>query len=222
MGYPDLRDQHLAALAQDQSAKLTLSPLVYGSTASEATQFATLVSNFVDSLGVSTDPATRTNGSVAKKNLDKALLVAFMRAFNNRVQAMPNIPVQVKLDLGLPLRDRTPSVEPEPTDKPVVAVVDTDALVHEVRASSEQQPSKRGRPAGVAGIEWFSFVAEQGVTPPADHEQWRYEGQSSKTAFAISYNGADAGKYATLRCRYFNRKGQYGPWSDPVVKMIAA
>ncbi|HYO10148.1 MAG TPA: hypothetical protein VER17_14355 [Tepidisphaeraceae bacterium] len=220
--YPPSRDQDLAAVAQDQAAKITATPALYGSNSSEATQFTTLTGNFVTSLNVATDPVTRNKGSVARKNLDRALLATFMRALNNRIQATPTVTAQAKLDLGLPLRDRTPSSRPAPAEKPVVAVVDIESLAHEVRATSEVAPSKRGRPDGVAGIEWFSYVAEQGTTPPADPEAWRYEGQSSRTEYVVDYNAADAGKYATLRCRYFNRKGEYGPFSDPVVKMIAA
>jgi hypothetical protein len=213
------KDQDLDAWATNFSARITLAPTTYGLVAGDATALATLVTGFSSALATATNPVTRTAGTVAAKDTARAVLVADIRSLARRIQAFPSVTAQQKADLGLPIHDAVPTPVPPPATKPIVTILEKDNKVHVIRLADETTPNKRARPVGTSGAEVYSFV---GPNPPGDLEGWRFEGIASRSDFDVDFNSDDVGKVATIVARWFNRKGEVGPVSNPITGTIAA
>jgi hypothetical protein len=103
-----------------------------------------------------------------------------------------------------------------------LALVDNAARSHRLRLVDETTLTKRAKPEGVEGAEVYSFVAADGQAPPADLTQWRFEGQTRRWDYTVSYDAADVGKTAYLKALWFNPRGQCGPESEPIAATVAA
>jgi hypothetical protein len=212
-------DSDLLAFAQNFSTKITATPTAYGLIAGDATALAALVTTFSSALATALTPATRTAVTVASKDTARSVLVTELRSLAKRVQATPTVTAAQRTELGLPVHDAVPTPVPAPATTPLVNLMLVGSRTHTIRIVDETTPTKRARPAGAVGAEIFSFV---GATPPADLEGWRYEGQATNSEFIVDYDAADVGKSATIVARWFNRKGQTGPVSNPITGTVAA
>jgi hypothetical protein len=128
----------------------------------------------------------------------------------------------MKVAATLPVHQTEPTPTPIPGTRPSVKVVTVAGRNVALLVTDELTPTRRARPVGYAGYEIFSWVASSGnETPPADLEKWRYEGQSTRAEATIGYNAEDVGRTVIIVARWFNRKGQVGPVSDPVIAVVA-
>ena len=220
--YLPSRDEELSTWAGNYSSKITATPVAYGLLAADATALAALVASFNTALGAATNPATRTAVTVASKDTAKVALVADIRSLARRIQATPSVTAAQKTELGLTVHDEVPSPVPPPATRPLVAVMSTAARMINIRLSDETTPTRRARPTGTSGAEVYSFVPTASEAPPADLENWRFEGMATRSDFAVDFNAADIGKSATIVARWFNRKGETGPVSNPITGTIAA
>ena len=212
-------DPALSTWASNFSSKITATPTAYGLLAADATSLATLTSAFTASLATASNPATRTAVSVASKDTAKVSLVADIRSLARRIQATSTVTAAQKTELGLPIHSPIPTPVPAPSTRPLVNLLDTGGKSHLIRLADETTPNKRARPVGAAGAEVYSFIGE---TPPQDLEMWRFEGQATKADFVVDYTNADVGKTATIVARWYNRKGETGPVSNPITGTVAA
>ncbi len=215
------RDDDLAGQATAMHAAIASAAVAYGSTAAEMTQMQTLVQTFVDNLALLDDPSTRTEVVRQEKDTAKAALVAFMRSLGRRIQANPAVTAAMKVAATLPVHQTEPTPTPVPGTRATLKVVKVAGSNIVVLVTDELTPTRRARPAGYAGYELFSWVVSGTEMPPADLEKWRYEGQSTRAEATIGYNAEDVGKTVIIVARWFNRKGQVGPVSDPVIAVVA-
>ncbi|HEY8666511.1 MAG TPA: hypothetical protein VIL86_07600, partial [Tepidisphaeraceae bacterium] len=196
--YLPSRDEDLLAFLVNFSALITLSPTAFGLLAGDAVSLAALVSAFQTALGISSTPSTRTSVSVASKDTARAVVTADARSLAKRIQATPTVTAAQKISLGLTVADGVVSSVARPATMPVCTLVENVDRTHTIRLVDETTPTRRARPAGSAGAEVYSFVADPGQTPPADLEAWRFEGLATKSQFSVSYNGGDVGKVAYI------------------------
>ena len=216
------KEAALDSQATAMHAAIAADPTSYGSTVSEMTAFGTLCSSFTAARGVCSEPSTATEVATQEKLTIKAQLVAFMRSLGRRIQANPAVTPAMKTAATLPVHQSEPTPTPVPGTRPVAQVKTVIGRNIVVLVTDELTPTKRARPAGYAGYEIFSWVVTDGTTmPPADLEKWRYEGQSTKAEATIGYNGEDVGKTVIIVVRWFNRKGEVGPTSNPVIAVVA-
>jgi hypothetical protein len=210
----DLRDQ-----ADQFSAYITANTVALGLVAGDATALAANVTSFEDKLAVAVNDSTRTPVAIAEKDTAKDVLIANMRSLGRRLQANPNVSDAQRVALTLPVHDAEPSPVPAPITRPVVSIIGVAMTDVAVRAVDETTPTSRSRPAGAVGLQYFSWVST--APAPEDLEQWRFEGIATKSDFVIGFNPADAGKPITIVARWFNRKGEVGPTSQPVATALA-
>ncbi|HZZ43626.1 MAG TPA: hypothetical protein VFE58_11865 [Tepidisphaeraceae bacterium] len=215
----DTSDGPLSTFANDFSAKITATPTAFGLVAGDATSLATLVTAYNTALAAATDPVTRTRVTVAAKDTAKVALIADIRALAKRIQASPAVTPAQKTSLGLPIHSNTPSPSPAPTTEPLLNIVATGNYSHTLRVADILTPTKRAKPANVADLQIFAFPGEN---PPADMSLWTFKGVATKAEFVVNYAPTDAGKPVSLAGRWANRKGETGPFSDPVTGTIAA
>jgi hypothetical protein len=215
-------DEELDVWSGNFSGLITAAPTTYGLVAADATALAALVTAYSTALEIALEPTTRTPVTVATKDTARAALVADIRSLARRIQANPAVTVAQKTALGLTIVDHVHSPTPPPATKPVASMVELDGRAHLIRLVDEATPTRRARPLGTAGAEVYSFVAQNGETPPGDLEQWRHEGLATRSEFTVNYEQADIGKLAHIRAQWINRKGQRGPVSDPITGTVAA
>jgi hypothetical protein len=217
------KDAELLAWVTNFSTLITATPTAFGLVAADATTLAGLVTAYSTALTAATNPATRTQVKVAAKDVAKAGLVADVRALARRIQGTTSVTPEQKLSLGLPVHKTSQTPIPPPVTRPVVTLVGQPfQRTVTIRLVDETTPTKKAKPFGVDGAEVYSYVPTASENPPADLEQWRFEGIATRSEFQAGFNVGDVGKTAYVCARWFNPRGQAGPASDDVVATIAA
>jgi hypothetical protein len=220
--YIPSREAELLTWSVNFFAKVQAAPTDYGLTIADVTELTPLMTAFTDAYQAATDPATRTKVTVADKDVAKVALVAELRLLARKVQADPAVTAGQKTELGLPVHDLAPTPVPVPATKPVLELAGEDICRHTVRLFDEATPTSRAKPQGSAGAQVFTFIAANGENPPIELDQWTLRGLATRSEFEVVYPGADAGKKAYIAARWFNSKGEVGPRSDAVARLIAA
>jgi hypothetical protein len=211
------RDGELRDFANTFAGKIAAQAVALGFTVVEATALTTAASDYSGALDEVLDPETKTKGKVAFKNLKRAVLRTTLNSFIARLRVNPNLTDAQLTDLNVARRDSEPTPRPAPTSQPVLTVLgivnDFDVVVRSVDLVS----GKKARPVGVQGIAFYTAVGEN---PSTDIEDWRHDGLTGKSQFTCGMRPEDAGKLITIRARYFNAKGEFGPLSAPVTAII--
>ena len=211
--FPPRRESMFVSFSANFKAKIIAGPTAVGLTTLQATNYGTKHDDFVAKWNVCQDPATRTKMAVQSKNTSKSLLVAELRFLARIIQVFPGTTDAMRVDLGLRVRDVTPSPINRPTEKPVLEVVRVNGRTVTVRLRSAAS-ERRGRPPGVAGATICSFV---GSAPPSDIAAWRTEGDSTRTDFDVEFGpGIPAGSQVWLTAYWKSPRLMSGPACDPV------
>ena len=211
--FPPDREAELVTWANNLGAKITSSPTTYGLVAGQCTTYNTLLSAFVNSFNIAQADATRSPMNVALKDQAKANLVANIRLLGGIVQRFPATTNAMRLDLGLPVRVQRAPI-PAPSSAPMVDVKSVAGRIASLRLIDAANPTRRGLPPGTIGASVFSFV---GASAPADLASWKFEGNTGRTKFDISFPTTVAsGATVWFTAYWFNPRKQTGPVSDPV------
>lgn len=211
---PD-KDQNLNAWAANFDTKITATPTAYGLVAADATAFHALAADFAVKLAAAVNPATRTRVTVAQKNISRAALKAKARALAKIVNAYPPLTNAQRAELGLTVRDTTPTPVPPPTTKPLLSV-DPDGTL---RLVDETMPDRRSKPTGVRGAIVFTKLDGEAPVDPTDA---RFSILATRFVANVPVSAADNGKRLWVLAQWFNERGELGPVSAPVGTNIAA
>ena len=107
-----------------------------------------------------------------------------------------------------------PSPVPAPSSAPQLEIGVVSGYTVKIKLHDSTSGSKRGKPAGVTGASVFSFA---GATPPTDISNWKFEGNTTKTAVDVAFaNTLAGGSQVWLTAFWFNAKSQSGPACAPV------
>ncbi|HEX8520713.1 MAG TPA: hypothetical protein VF669_00570 [Tepidisphaeraceae bacterium] len=159
--------------------------------------------------------------TVAQKDISKATLIAQLRALYKKINA-GNLAADKRQELGLPIRDTSPSAIAPPATKAVASVLARDGVNVALRVKDELTPESKAKPAGVEGYELLCALTTPGASAPADQRQYFSLGLNKKSDRTIAFESADLGKTAHLRPVWINPRGQRGPMGDPVSVNLAA
>ena len=205
-----LWQQNLITVAQANLVAL-------GLVAADMTPIVTAQGEY-ESAFVAVEPAEASAKAARQARADaRDLEETLIRRVVRKIQANPNVPDQLKQQLGITVAEE-PSTPPVPSSKPNPDVEDVDGLQQVIRFT-DSTSGKRARPSGVKGIEVRMTI---GTTPPADPNGMPIVGVISKMKLVQNFSGADAGKTAYYWMRYLNSLNQAGPWSNPIAATIAA
>ena len=212
------KDAELLAWSANFSELISGDPTLYGLTAGQATAYAALHAAFAAALETAVEPSTRTRGAVAAKNDARTPLKAMARELARIANALPAITNQQRIDLGLNPRDNEPSPINPPTESPVLEVVSAVGRTMKIKLRAVNS-DRRGKPEGVDGATVFSFVGEE---PPTDIAQWKFEGSTTRTIFALEFPATvPAGAQVWLTAFWFNPRSHSGPACQPVSAFVA-
>ena len=209
------READLVTWSTNFSTKITAAPTTYGLVAGQATTYAGLHDDFVAAYLLANAPATRSPTNIIAKDEAKRLLKANARVLAAVVQAWPSITDELRSELGLTVPDATISSIPAPTDSPKMDIISAVVRTVTIRLHDINNPTRRGRPDGVAGASVFSAV---GTTPPVEIAAWKFEGSTSRTTdISIEFDASvPSGATVWLCAFWFNSKMESGPACAPV------
>jgi hypothetical protein len=209
------RESQLVSFTNNFGEQLTSKFAQVGRLSTDATAFAALNTAWVNAYAVAVEPATRTKSAVAAKNAAKRACVAKLRELAGLIQKFSGTTDALRADFGLPVpKQRSPI--PVPTAIPNVEV--TRRYGNTVIARLSDASGKFAKPKGVQGARVFTFV---GPTPPTNPDQWRNEGQATRTEVELVFEGTSAGDVVWICAAWYNPRGQLGPGSAPISTNIA-
>lgn len=219
--YVPTKDQDFAAWLLNLATLITATPATYGLTAPDAVVISNVQTTFAAALTAATDPATRTKGTVALKDVARATAEATVRPYAVQISANSSVTDQDKADVGVTIRKTIPTPIPAPTDAPALSLVKAIPLQTTVQAVVPGAIGK-AKPFGSIGLEVHVSIGTVAATDPA---QCRYVGTYAKIPFRLNFDAADQGKVATMFARYVTRSGpagvaQRGPWSSPLTTFV--
>jgi hypothetical protein len=210
---PD-RDAELVTWSTNFLAGIQTMATSVGLTAGQATTYGTLHDNFVTSYNASASDATNSRSAIVTKNETKALLVANARLLAGIIQKFPGTTNTQRSELGLTVKDTAPSPVPPPASAPALEVRSVSGTTCRIRLIDTANPTRRGKPAGVAGASVFSFV---GATPPTALSAWTFEGNTTRTGVDVFFPDDTApGARVWLCAFWYNPRAQRGPTCAPV------
>src|SRR4051812_10022026 len=207
LGATPRKDQLLLAWSLNFKTLISLSPIIYGLTASQATQYGAAHDLFASTLQTATEPSTRTKAAVAAKDSAKVTLRALAGSFGGMVEKNIAVTDAQKIDLGLTVRAQ-PSPIPAPSSAPVIAIVSTTGRTVKIKLK-DIDTARRGKPLGVHGCAVFSYV---GATAPTTTMGWHFEGNTNQTTFDVEFpETVPAGAQVWFTAMWFNPRSQSGP-----------
>jgi hypothetical protein len=156
------------------------------------------------------------------KDAARAALEKEVRPVTNFVQGYPKTTNADRAEMGITVRDTSPSPAPAPTSRPL-AIVDVGArLTHQLRLVDESTPTRRARPKGVQRAEVFVALTAPGQPAPANPGDYRYIGSVTRGETTLSFESDKGGMQAHYLSRWVSTSGATGPWSDTASATVAA
>lgn len=165
------------------------------------------------------------NAAMAARSVKDQARVALLRIVRptaQYLQTLPQMTNATRAELGITIRDTTPSRTPTPTTRPTASVVLGERLTHTLRLADESTPTRRRKPKGVSWAEVYVALTPVQAPAPPNPESYQYVRSVTKSATTVSFNPADGGKQAHYLIRWVNASGERGPWSDATSATIAA
>lgn len=192
---------------------ISANPGAYGLLAGDAVAIQNARDAYNAAYTVAVEPSTRTAPAVAQKDADRNFAIALCRAYAQQIEANLGVTDQQKLDLGLTVKDQTPTPINPPATVPLLTIIGATSGQFTVRYADQNSPASRGKPFGTVGMQLFVAIDDTVVNDPNDAA---YYGTLTKQPVAVTFDPMDEGRTATLFGRWINAKGEPGPWSLPV------
>ncbi len=216
---PPTPDGPLDGWCNNFKTLIAASPTTYGLVTADGTALTTAYNNWHTAYLAAINPTTRTKATVAAKNVQKTNILSVVRGYAATIRANRAVSDELKVGLGLNVRDTSPTPVPPPSTYPMLSILEPMRGVQDLKARDSASPDRRSKPAGTAGMLLFRTIGAAPVTNPADAPFLSFVG---KTDLVFNYDMADDGKFATYFARWTNSKGEMGPWSPAASMKIAA
>lgn len=216
---PPTADGPLDMWASNFKTLIAANPTTYGLVAADGTALTNAFNSWHSAFLAATNPTTRTKATVETKNVQKTNLLSVVRGYAATIRVNKAITNELKIGLGLHVRDAVPTPVPPPSTYPTLTILEPMRGVQDLRARDSASPDRRAKPAGTAGMLLFRAVGAAAVSDPSDASFLAFAG---KTDLAFTFDPTDNGKTATYFARWTNSKGEVGPWSPAASMPIAA
>lgn len=213
-GYMPRKDADAVIWIRCFSAGLSDRPATYHVSPSESDVVADAYQRFADAYANVATPQTRIRSAVEEKDATRAQAERTCRPFYARIKSDPSIPDPDKILIGVrPINNHRTRIGP-PTTRPLLSIQNVTLNIHTLSVRDSDTPSRMHKAPGAVQVQLFGAIGDG--APP------RFIGSYSRTPITITYSPADNGKTVTYSARWINRRGETGPWSQPVVAPIVA
>ena len=161
-------------------------------------------------------------GARQAKDAARAALEKAVRPVTNFVQGYPKTTNADRAEMGITVRDTSPSPAPAPSSRPLALVESGQRLTHQLRLVDESTPTRRARPAGVLGAEVWVKLVDADQPAPTDPAELTFLTMTTKPSFRAEFKAGEGGKTAVYMARWVNTRGEKGPWSEVTTATVAA
>jgi hypothetical protein len=210
-----------AALTWMQQFALAIqtNPPLYMMTVADAVTITAAVNAFASALAVSDNENTRTKITITNKDDARVVAEDLCRQFAMLIKNNAGITDGDKIAAGV--RPVNASREPVnvPDTSPIVSIIAATPGAQTLRFADSFTPNSPAKPFGAANLQLFCVIAEEAS---ADENAGQFLGAYTKNPIAVAFDPQDDGKVATYFARWASRKGETGPWSEPISMRIAA
>lgn len=164
----------------------------------------------------------RAEGARQAKDAARAALEKEVRPVTNFVQGYPKTTNADRAEMGITVRDTSPTPAPAPSSRPLALVESGQRLTHQLRLVDESTPTRRARPAGVLGAEVWVKLVDADRPAPTDPAALTFLTMTTKPSFRAEFKAGEGGKTAVYMARWVNTRGEKGPWSEVTTATVAA
>jgi hypothetical protein len=164
----------------------------------------------------------RAEGARQAKDAARAALEKQVRPVTNFVQGWPKTTNADRAEMGITVRDTSPTPAPAPSSRPLALVESGQRLTHQLRLVDESTPTRRARPAGVLGAEVWVKLVDADSPAPTDPAALTFLTMTTKPSFRAEFKAGEGGKTAVYMARWVNTRGEKGPWSEITTATVAA
>jgi hypothetical protein len=164
----------------------------------------------------------RAEGARQAKDAARAALEKEVRPVTNFVQGYPKTTNADRAEMGITVRDTSPTPAPAPSSRPLAIVDVGGRLTHQLRLVDESTPTRRARPAGVLGAEVWVKLVDADQPAPTDPAALTFLTMTTKPSFRAEFKAGEGGKTAVYMARWVNTRGEKGPWSEITTATVAA
>lgn len=161
-------------------------------------------------------------GARQAKDAARAALEREVRPVTNFVQGYPKTTNADRAEMGITVRDTSPTPAPAPSSRPLALVESGQRLTHQLRLVDESTPTRRARPAGVLGAEVWVKLVDADQPAPTDPAALTFLTMTTKPSFRAEFKAGEGGKTAVYMARWVNTRGEKGPWSEVTTATVAA
>jgi hypothetical protein len=172
--------------------------------------------DFITKYPVAINPETRTAASVTAKDESRKIFEPkFRKYLKAYVSYNPSVTDEDRRNMQLSIADTTPTTIGPPVESPTIEINFSNRQKHSVIVKN--LVGKRSKPANAHGYEVWQKI---GGEKPANDEEFKYAGFSTRSPFQIQYPLANVGQIVWYRVRWVNAKNEPGPWSEIVYAVI--
>jgi hypothetical protein len=164
----------------------------------------------------------RAEGARQAKDAARAALEKEVRPVTNFVQGYPKTTNADRAEMGITVRDTSPTPAPAPSSRPLAIVDVGGRLTHQLRLVDESTPTRRARPAGVLGAEVWVKLVDADSPAPTDPAALTFLTMTTRPSFRADFKPGEGGKTAVSMARWINTRGEKGPWSEITTATVAA
>lgn len=213
------REGDLDTWLENFCGKIAATPAAYGLSAGDGTTLTHAYSAWHTAFTAAVNPGTRTRPTVTEKNQQRRAVVALVRGFASTIRVNTTVSNELKIGLGLHIRDEKPAAIPAPATFPLLSVAELGRGTQDLRIADSSSPTRRAKPAGTAGLLIFRHIGDGPVAAPTECTFLAF---ATRTEYTARFTPADNGKTATYFARWTNFRGEMGPWSPAASMPIAA
>lgn len=214
-GYIPNADAPFRDWGQNFADRIALDPAHYALLAADSTIISDAQADFATKLALATDPATRTNATIAAKDGAKAFARDYFQWYAQFIKLNLGISNDDKVALGIHIDDGNPTPIAPPTQAPLVNVEGLVVGGFTLRARNPDNPFSRGKPPGVTMcIIMIGYGLQGSAALPFTLDLFKLV--SSKPINVLMAEAGTSGKLATAYVVYANAKGQMGPPSAAI------
>jgi hypothetical protein len=211
------KDAALLSWSANFNTLIGLTPEAFGLVAADATAYNTKHLAFVAALTTSTEPNTRTHPAILATKAKRRELTDMARDLSKRIQGTPSVTDAQKASLGLDVK-APPTPVHAPTDAPVAEVDEMNGWLAKFKVRPAGSEGRSSLAPEAKMIHIYSYV---GATPPANVNDYKFEGVSSRAIFEVQFDPELAvGTKVFVCCNWVTGRGLTSPACSPIGLVI--
>ncbi|MDR1180838.1 MAG: hypothetical protein LBL13_02525 [Bacteroidales bacterium] len=162
------------------------------------------------------DSPDRTTVIVAEKNAARKKLIGCIRTLAGFRLKNPIITDAERIDMGLHVRDTTPTNLDVPKTRPEATIEVMDFRRLKI-SFHDQGSTKNAKPYGIDGAVIICAALD---APPKDRSALNRSMLVTRTPYIIECTEEERGKTLYVSVCWQNKKGQKGPWSEIISAIV--